>query len=244
MIRTFFGMLTVLVMTLICASTAILSGLFNPYSRLIYYSGLIWSRSILWVAGAKLVVKGLQNIDFKQQYVFIGNHQSHFDVLTVFSGIPMVLRFLTKKELFKIPLFGWALTAVGMIKIDRANHEESVRSMNEALELMRKNKISLVVFPEGTRSPDGKLGSFKKGGFIIAIKGKIPLVPVSISGSRFVLPKYSMRAKPGIIKMVIGEPIDTSHFTYINRDELMTKTIDTIKNNIDPLVNEKTFGRE
>jgi 1-acyl-sn-glycerol-3-phosphate acyltransferase len=239
MIRTFVGMLTVLVMTLICASAAIVSGLFNPYSRLIYYLGSIWSRSILWVAGARIIVEGLQHIDFNKQYVFIGNHQSHFDVLTVFSRIPMILRFLTKKELFKIPLFGWALTAVGMIKIDRANHEESVKSMNEALELMRRNKISLVVFPEGTRSPDGKLGVFKKGGFVIAIRGKIPIIPVSISGSRFVLPKHSLRAKPGTIKMVIGQPIDSGEYTYLTRDELMNRTIITIKNNIDTAYNEQ-----
>jgi 1-acyl-sn-glycerol-3-phosphate acyltransferase len=244
MIRTFFGMIVVVIMTLICGLGAVLAGAFNPYSRVVYYLGLIWARCILWIAGARLIIEGLQNIDLKRQYVFIGNHQSHFDVLTVFSAIPLIMRFLTKKELFKIPVFGWALSAVGMIKIDRAHHEESVKSMNEALEVMRRNKISLVVFPEGTRSPDGKLGTFKKGGFIIAIKGKIPIVPISISGSRFVLPKHSSRATPGPIKMVIAKPIETGNYTYLNRDELMTRTIDTIKNNIDPAYNEKPFGRK
>jgi 1-acyl-sn-glycerol-3-phosphate acyltransferase len=151
----------------------------------------------------------------------------------------MILRFLTKKELFKIPLFGWALSAVGMIKIDRANHEESVKSMNESLEVMRRNKISLVVFPEGTRSPDGKLGIFKKGGFIIAIRGGIPIVPISISGSRFVLPKHSLQARPGVIKMVIGKPIDTTDYNYSNRDKLLSLTIEAIKSNIDPQYNER-----
>ena len=239
MIRTCWSMIVIVIMTLICGLLATLGGLINPYSRFIYYVGTIWSRSVLWSAGAKVIIAGLDRIDTRKQYIFIGNHQSHFDVLAVFSRIPVILRFLTKKELFKIPVFGWALTAVGMIKIDRENHEESVKSLNEASELMRKNNVSVVVFPEGTRSPDGTLGHFKKGGFIIAIKGKIPIIPVSISGSRFVLPKHSLRPTPGTIKVVLGQPIETRDYSYSNRDELMNRTINVIKENIDIRYNEQ-----
>jgi 1-acyl-sn-glycerol-3-phosphate acyltransferase len=240
MIRIFLALVTIIIMTLACGLPAIITGIFNPYSRINYYLGQIWSRSILWVAGTRIIVEGLSNIDVHRQYVFIGNHQSHFDVLVVFSRIPMTLRFLTKKELFKVPVFGWALSAIGMIKIDRADHEKSVKSMNEALEIIRKNTISLVVFPEGTRSPDGKMGPFKKGGFIMAIKGKIPIVPVSLAGSRFILPKHSMRLKAGTIKMVVGKPIDTVDFTYSDRAELMAKTIRVISENIDVRYNERS----
>ena len=239
MIRISLTMVTIIVMTLICGFSAIVAGIFNPYSRVVYYLGHLWSRSILWIAGTRIIIEGLSNIDTEKQYVFIGNHQSHFDVLVVFSRIPLIMRFLTKKELFRIPVFGWALSATGMIKIDRADHEESVKSMNEALEVIRKNRVSLVVFPEGTRSSDGKMGQFKKGGFIMAIKGKIPVVPISISGSRFILPKHSMRLKAGTIKMVIGKPIDTSDFKYTDRSELMAKTISIIKENIDIRYNER-----
>jgi 1-acyl-sn-glycerol-3-phosphate acyltransferase len=239
MIRTFFGLIVVVIMTLISGFSAIAVGIFNPYSRLVYYIGMIWSRAILRTAGVRVIVEGLQNIDLKQQYIFIGNHQSHFDVPVVFSRIPMTLRFLTKKELFKIPVFGWAMSAVGMIKIDRGNHEESVKSMNETLGVLQKNKISIVVFPEGTRSQDGKMGVFKKGGIILAIKGKIPIVPVSISGSRFILPKHSVRVNPGMIKLVIGKPIAMDPYSYANRNELMTRTVNAIRENLDPEYNER-----
>lgn len=239
MIRTFWNMIVIAVMTLICGLLAILGGIFNPYSRFIYYVGIMWSRTILWSAGTKVIISGLDRIDNKRQYIFIGNHQSHFDVLAVFSSVPVTLRFLAKKELFKIPVFGWALSAVGMIKIDRANHEKSVKSLNETSVVMRKNNISVVVFPEGTRSMDGKVGNFKKGGFIIAIKGKLPIVPVSISGSRFILPKHSLRLKPGTIKVVLGQPIETGIYTYSNRDDLIKRTIDVIKENIDCHYNEQ-----
>jgi 1-acyl-sn-glycerol-3-phosphate acyltransferase len=239
MIRILLALITISLMTLICGIPTIISGIFNPYSRLIYYLGQIWSRSILWIAGTRILVEGLDHIDTRRQYVFIGNHQSHFDVLVVFSRIPMIIRFLTKKELFRIPVFGWALSATGMIKIDRADHEESVKSMNEALEVMRKNKVSLVVFPEGTRSPDGKMGPFKKGGFIMAIRGKIPVVPVAISGSRFILPKHSIKLKPGTIKLVIGQPIATTDLTYSDRAHLMAETIAVIQDHIESRYNER-----
>ena len=95
---------------------------------------------------------------------------------------------MTKKELFKIPVFGWSLYASGTIKIDRSNRQRAIKSMNNALDRIKKG-VSVVVFPEGTRSEDGKIRDFKKGGFVLAIKGGIPIVPVSISGSRFILRK-------------------------------------------------------
>ncbi len=233
MIRTIFVFIAVGVLTFIAGLGSIIVGIFNPYSRMIYYFGQFWTRGILASAGVKLDVFGLDNFDPNGTYVFAGNHQSHFDVPIVFSLLPMTVRFFTKKELFRIPLFGSAISAVGMIKIDRTNHEQSVKTMNHAVDTIRKFDVSVVIFPEGTRSPDGKVRTFKKGGFIVAIKGGVPVVPVAISGSHRILKKHTLRVQPGRVKVVFGKPVDTSEMTYRERDHLIQQTRDQIIGMID-----------
>lgn len=239
MIRTSVTAITVVIATIFFGMLATIFGLFNPYSKFVYVFAQIWARSILYSAGAKIDVQGLENIDFNKKYVFIGNHQSHFDVLAVFKVLPITVRFLAKKELFQIPVFGWAIASVGMIKIDRSNREKSLKSIEVAQEIINKEKISLVIFPEGTRSFDGRLQNFKKGGFVIAIKAKLPIIPVSISGSRFILKKHSLRIQPGIIKIVFDKVIETEDYSYYQRDKLAAITKDIIAKNIDPDFNER-----
>jgi len=233
MFRTVLVFFAVGGLTFLAGMAAIIIGIFNPYSRLIYYLGQFWTRGILFSAGVRLDVSGKEYIDPHGTYVFAGNHQSHFDVPIVFSLLPMTVRFFTKKELFSIPVFGWAISAVGMIKIDRSNHEKSVQTMNQAVDTIKKNNVSVVIFPEGTRSHDGQIQTFKKGGFIVAIKGGVPVVPVSISGSLKILKKHTLRVQPGRVKVVFGKPIMTLGLTYRDRDILIQKTRDQIASNLD-----------
>lgn len=237
MLRTIFAMITVIVMTIIVSSLTIIFGVFGPYSRIIYYGAKAWTNSILFASGVKLNIEGLEKIDKSKSYIFIGNHQSHFDVFSVFSAIPMTVRFMAKKELFKIPIFGWALYASGTIRIDRSNRERAISSMNNALDRIRKG-VSVVVFPEGTRSEDGKIRDFKKGGFVLAIKGGIPIIPISISGSRFILRKNSIKFHPGEIKIVISDPIDTKMYGYQEREKLRMDVKNIIIKNYDEHYNE------
>lgn len=237
MIRTVITLITVGVSTLIASLLTIIASIFGPYSRAVYYISTYWTKILLISAGVKLEIFGLENIDKNKSYIFVGNHQSHFDVPAVFSILPFTARFMTKKELFKIPVFGWAMKAAGTIKIDRSDHSQSIASMNEALEKI-KNGVSVIIFPEGTRSADGKIGPFKKGGFVLAIKGEIPIIPVSISGSRFILPKHSLRVNPGKIKLVFGEPISTIGLTYQDREKLSEKTRKFIIDNFETHYNE------
>ncbi len=237
MFRTILTVITVVIMTLICSSLATIFGLFGPYSIIIYYIAKIWTNSILFAAGVKLHVEGLEKIDPRKSYIFIGNHQSHFDVLSVFSVLPLTVRFMAKKELFKIPVFGWSLYASGTIKIDRSNRERAIKSMNNALDRIKRG-VSVVVFPEGTRSEDGKIRDFKKGGFVLAIKGGIPIVPISISGSRFILPKNTVRINPGDIKIVITDPIQTDQLGYQEREKLSSEVRRIIVENYDEHFNE------
>jgi len=237
MLRAIFTLLTVIIMTLVISVLCIVFSIFGPYSRIINLLAKTWTGSILFAAGVKLEIEGLDKIAGSKSYIFIGNHQSHFDVFAIFTVLPLTARFMAKAELYKIPVFGWALSATGTVKIDRANRARSIASMNDALERIRKG-VSVVVFPEGTRSEDGVIKDFKKGGFVLALKGNIPIVPVSISGSRFILKKNSMSVKAGKMKMVFGEPIDTSQYSYQDRDRLSERVRRFIIDNFDPHYNE------
>lgn len=237
MLRTIITIITVIVTTFLVSAITIIFGVFGPYSKIIYYSAKAWTNSVLFSAGVKLNIEGLEKIDKSKSYIFIGNHQSHFDVLSVFSAIPLTVRFMAKKELFQIPIFGWALYMSGTIRIDRSNRSRAISSMNNALDRIRSG-VSVVVFPEGTRSEDGKIRSFKKGGFVLAIKGGIPIIPISISGSRFILRKHSNRVYPGKIKIVIGDPINTEDYGYQQREKLSDHVHNIIIKSYDEHYNE------
>lgn len=177
---------------------------------------------ILITAGVKIKIKGTENIAPNTPYVLMSNHQSHFDVLSLFSKIPLRIYFLAKKELMRVPVFGWAMYLMGHVTIDRGDREEAFKSIDRAVEKVR-NGTNVVVFPEGTRSPTGELLPFKKGGFVLAIKGGIPILPVGIYGSNKILPKGSIKISSGIIKIAVGKPIDTKAYTLENKELLMTK---------------------
>ena len=235
MFRSVLTMAIVTVFTTIFGSIAIITGIINPYSWLINRLMISWTNVILWGAGVKISVKGMENINQSESYIYIANHQSLFDILAVIKVLPPPARFIAKKELFSIPVFGWALSAVGMIKIDRSNREKAIISMNRALKTI-KGGVSVIIFPEGTRSKDGLIHAFKKGGFVIAIKGKIPVVPVTIYGTRTILRKHSLKLTPGYIDIIIDKPITTEDYSYQIRDtlvddvrEIICKTFDQLK---------------
>ena len=234
-------MITVVLITIIIGLSVILVGWLNPYSQAINILGRIWSRTILWSAGVKIIVEGLENINPNTSYVIMGNHQSHFDVPAIFSIVKnLTIRFFTKKELFAIPLFGWAMKSAGMIKIDRSNRTQAIRSMSQSVKKIKEKGTSLVVFPEGTRSSDGRVNEFKKGGFVIAIKGDIPIIPVSVSGSRFILKKHTLKIDPGIIKIVFDKPIETKEYGQENKAKLISKIQQIVERNIDQDINNRS----
>lgn len=232
MVRTFITMIAILVMTFICGVLIILLWPFGQYNIITNYLALIWARTILFFAGTKLEVEGLEKIDKNRPYIFVGNHQSHFDVLSAFSVLPQPVRYIAKKELFKFPIFGWAMMAAGIIKVDRSNREKALKSIDTAVETIKKG-VSITIFPEGTRSHDGNIHKFKKGAFVMAMKGQIPIVPVAISGARYILKKHSLRLKPGKVKIIILDPIDPSNYDYESRDKYAEDTRQIIINNFD-----------
>jgi len=161
---------------------------------------------VLWGAGVTLKVEGEENFPHDQPFIFASNHQSHLDIPCLFTAIPVNLHFIAKKELKKVPFIGWFLWATGMIFLDRSNKKKAVESLDKAGEIIKKGK-NVIVFPEGTRQKDGKLGVFKKGSFMLSSKSNIPIVPVSINGTDKALPSGSKRFRPQQVTVSIGKPI-------------------------------------
>lgn len=181
--------------------------------------GIAWSRLLFWAAGARLFVTGLENIPRDRPVVFASNHASQFDIPVLYRALGVQFRFLVKKELFNIPLLGAAMRRAGYIPIDRSGGRAAVLSLKKAAQRIREG-TSIVVFPEGTRSVDGRLQPFKSGGMQLAIHAGCPIVPVAISGSHEVLPKGSISLRPGPINVAIGRPIDPNG----SRDDVARKT--------------------
>jgi 1-acyl-sn-glycerol-3-phosphate acyltransferase len=226
--RSIFFFSVVILSTIVFGLTAVVIYFITKSHDLAHSSGRLWGRINLRAAGVRVSVKGLENIDPLSAYIYAANHQSWFDIFTILGELPVQFRWLAKKELFKVPFLGQAMTAIGHIPIDRSDHRKSVESLNHAAKKIQEG-TSVVIFPEGTRSPDGSLQEFRKGGFILAIKSKRPIVPVAISGSYSIFPKgKGWLIRPGTIQMIIGKPIPTSGMTTRDRDSLMRMVRESI----------------
>lgn len=170
-----------------------------------------WSPVLLWAGGARLEVQGREHLRPGQPYVFVANHQSTIDIPVLFMALPSDFRFAAKKALKYVPFIGWYMWAAGFIFIDRRNHRDAIRSLDEGGERIRGG-VSLAMFAEGTRSESCRVLPFKKGPFALAMKARVPLVPVAIEGSGHLMPKNSWNITPGPIRVRIGAPIDPAPF--------------------------------
>ncbi|MFT3708531.1 MAG: lysophospholipid acyltransferase family protein [Archangium sp.] len=182
----------------------------NPSSSM-YVVQRWWSPVLLWAGGARLEVSGIERLKTGQPYIFVSNHQSTIDIPALFVALPTDFRFVAKKVLKYVPFLGWYMWLAKFVFIDRANHRDALRSLEDAGARIRGG-ISIVMFPEGTRSDDRTVLPFKKGPFALALKAQVPLVPVTIEGSGELMPKNSWNITPGPIKVRVGEPIDPAPF--------------------------------
>lgn len=180
----------------------------------------IWGRSILAVSGIRVRVKGMERIDPTRSYIFMSNHQSNFDIPVLLAFLKVQFRWLAKEELFKIPFFGYAMQRVGYISINRSDRKSAFLSLKRAAEIIRGG-VSVLIFPEGTRSLDGRIRTFKKGGFILAVDAGVPIVPVVVRGTMPIMPKNRLRIRPGDVELEILAPIDTTAYTRKTKDALL-----------------------
>jgi 1-acyl-sn-glycerol-3-phosphate acyltransferase len=207
--------------TFVMGSISLTLSLYDPKGRRQHWCAQVWCRLIARTTGARVRVHGLENLQPGTSYVFLSSHQSYMDIPAMLGYLPVQLRIAAKKPLFKIPFMGWHLSRAGHIPIDRSSTQNAVTSMRRAAAYIRDG-ICAFVFPEGTRSPDGALHAFKKGGFKLAIQAGAPVVPVTILGSRQVLPKNSIIFRPGPVDMYIDPPIKTAELTDEDLDDLMS----------------------
>jgi len=185
---------------------ALLSAPIDRTGRTFHVVTRLWSTLILWMFDIKVRTKGADLLDPSKHYIYVSNHASAFDIPAVVVGIPDEIRFVLKKELTRVPIWGWALKYGPYITIDRGNARNAQRSLDEAAERMRHG-ASVILFGEGTRTRDGKLQSLKRGAFTLAVKAGIPVVPVTINNTFGILPRGSLRVKPADIEIVFDEPI-------------------------------------
>jgi len=208
----------------------VLSLPFNKGGRVIRFYANIWGRLNLFTSGVKLEIRGLDNIIKDKPQILMSNHQGIYDIFAL-STMPLSFRWLAKKELFRIPIFGWLMFVAGCVSIDRSDFRRAMNSMNTA-QTRIKNGASIMIFPEGTRSFDGTLLPFKKGGFVMALKTKTPIVPITITDSIMVMRRGTMKVSPGNIKIIIDKPIETLNLGYKDRDDLIKRVREVINRNL------------
>jgi 1-acyl-sn-glycerol-3-phosphate acyltransferase len=204
-LRNMFVFIWAFISTVAYGTAIILISTFS--TRLARYIAHLWCIHLLFLCGVRVRTIGAEKLSRKERYVFIANHQSFFDIPTLYVGLPFSLSFIAKKELFFIPFFGWGIAAIGHIWIDRENARSARKSITRAIGKLKRQCISLVLFPEGTRSITGEVGEFRRGSFTLAIEAGVPVVPVSIVGTRDILPKKALLFRTGTVTLVIGDPV-------------------------------------
>jgi 1-acyl-sn-glycerol-3-phosphate acyltransferase len=211
--------------TIVMGSISLLLSLYDPEGKRQHWCARIWCRMIARTAGARVRVHGADHIQPGTSYVFLSTHQSYMDIPAMLGYLPAQLRIAAKKVLFRIPFMGWHLTRAGHIPIDRSSTQNAVTSMQRAASYLKKG-ICAFVFPEGTRSRDGYLHDFKKGGFKLAIQAGVPIIPITIIGSRQALPPDEIIFRPGTIDMYVDAPIPTTGLTDADLEPLMDAVYD------------------
>jgi 1-acyl-sn-glycerol-3-phosphate acyltransferase len=189
----------------------------------IYSPVRLFIRAGLAMVGVRVEASGLERLDPHQTYIFTPNHQSLIEVPLWVTYLKRNIAYLGKKEVFKYPIFGYGIRLIGVVPVDRSNSPAAVESARLATENLRRGK-SYVVYPEGTRSKDGRLLPFKKGAFMMAIDAGVPIVPITISGATRIMPKAQIKVFPSTVHITIHEPISTEGYSRENVSELVQET--------------------
>ena len=221
MIQTTFLIAWIILVTIYFGISIVITSLLTKNSDLPHKVARAWARSILFASRIRVTVRGLSRIDPDKPYIYMPNHQSYYDIPVLLACLAVQFRWLAKVELFRIPIFGQAMKQAGYISIDRSNRQSAFKSLGKAAETIH-NGASVLIFPEGTRSKDGSICSFKKGGFVLAVNSGVPVVPVIVHGTRKILPKNQLLIRPGKdVVLEIRTPVETSDYTLKTKNRLM-----------------------
>jgi 1-acyl-sn-glycerol-3-phosphate acyltransferase len=189
----------------------------------------IWTSTALFIYGIKVNVYGTENVDASKGKIYISNHASYLDIFVQLAKLPDNVRMIYKKEINRVPILGWAMLSVGFVAIDRVNIRKAMKSLDKAAIRVKKG-LSVVIYPEGTRTKDGSIGEFKRGMFFLADKSQADIVPVSMTNTFDLMPMGSMRVKSGTVNMVIGKPVK-----YRKDKELLNEIRNTVIENLKPV---------
>jgi 1-acyl-sn-glycerol-3-phosphate acyltransferase len=207
--RTVFYLIPAITLyTIVLGTLSLTSSLFQKTGYFAHWCARTWSRLILVTTGVRVDVIGLERLEPGRTYVFVSNHQSFYDIPILFRFLPYQLRIISKESIGRFPFLGWHLRRTGHMLVDRSRRSQT-RVFDWASRLTASG-LSLIVFPEGTRSRDGRVAEFKGGSFFLALDAGLPIVPISVIGSRHVMLKGRLATYPGHVRLVIHDPIDTS----------------------------------
>ena len=214
--------------TAVMATLSLMLWPFDRTGKMQHWCARWWCRLVAWTIFARIRVSGVENVQPDRPYVYMANHASLIDTPALFAYLPYQFRIMAKRSLFWIPFMGWHLSTAGHFPIDTRDRHHTARSIRRVIERVRGG-MSLAVFPEGTRTPDGTLQEFRTGAFRIALKAGVPIVPVTIRGTFELLPRTTLAPTPGRVDVIVGKPIDTTAYSDKSLQELMQRTKDAIQ---------------
>jgi len=229
MVRAYLYLAAFIPLTFLFSVSAIISTLFDSSGRLYARHARLWGRLGLALNGINVTLAGAELLP-DGPVIFMSNHQSNFDILSLLAKIPRQIHWIAKKELFEIPVFGPSMRRGGYIPLDRGDGRKALQSMDEAAKTIRQGK-SVVLFPEGTRTTDGNLLPFKRGGFILARKAAVPVIPVTINGSGRINPASQIRLYSGDIHITLHSPVVVP--SELRRSEAETWLMETVRGRIE-----------
>lgn len=209
----------IFISTVVMGTISIAVSFFDPEGRKQHGCARNWARQLLVIAGLRVRIRGMENVDHSRNYVFVGNHLSLFDTPTVLANIPQQFLFLVSAKYVKIPFLGTHLRRAGHFPVDAADTRSSLKVMTDAARRINEKGLSILLFPEGRRSKSGELQDFKEGAAYIAIKAQVPVIPFALRGTREALPVGSVNLRGGLVDFVLGEPIPTAGLTLKDREE-------------------------
>jgi 1-acyl-sn-glycerol-3-phosphate acyltransferase len=208
--------------TLAFGTLAVLFSWIPPRGNVMCFLARLWARGALVAAGCRVRVVEEPGLEVGRGYVVMANHASYFDVLAMLAVLPGQYRFVAKRSLFFIPIFGWSLWAGGFIPVDRKNRSRA-REIWAAAGKRLAAGSSVLFYPEGTRSADGRVHAFQRGAFLVALHNGAPILPVGISGARPIMPRHRLAIQPGEITVHFGTPVETSDHKIRDKDELIQR---------------------
>ncbi len=209
--RTVFWLIPAIsVYTMVLGALSLTSMAVDSRGRLAHWCARTWARLILVTTGVRTSARGVDHVDPSAPYVFVSNHQSIYDIPVLFVALPLQLRIIAKASLGRFPVLGWHLRWTGHLLVDRTR--AGVGTLKQVGRMMRRGH-SLIVFPEGTRSTDGRVGRFRRGLFLLAIEAGLPVVPVAVSGTRHVMRKGMLTTRPGKVALVVHSPLRTDNLS-------------------------------